>query len=211
MDCVFFSRTSGLIVARDPHHKQNLYWENIVHENVAVYQVCKEAMESQGFKLLAIILDGRRGVRELFSDIPVQMCHFHQKQIMIRYLTTRPRLAASIELLEIVRTLTTAREIDFQKALDSWHQRWEAFLKERTVDTETKRWRYTHRRLRSAYRSLQTNLPFLFTYQRFPELKIPNTTNSLEGFFFRFKELLRVHRGANANLKQKIITEILGC
>ena len=38
-----------------------------------------------------------------------------------------------------------------------------------------------HRKLRSAYRSLTTNLPFLYTYQTYPDLHIPHTTNVADG------------------------------
>jgi len=71
------------------------------------------------------------------------------------------------------------------------------------------KWHYTHRRLRSARRSIITNLPYLFTWQNYPELKIPDTTNYAESVHLRIKELLRVHRGFNSALKQKIIKEIL--
>jgi hypothetical protein len=93
--------------------------------------------------------------------------------------------------------------------LISWHDRWSSFLKERTVDLVTGRWHYTHKRLRSAYRSLRLNLPCLFTYEKYPELNIPNTTNSLDGCFAYLKELVRVHRGSRRDLKDKIIEEIL--
>jgi hypothetical protein len=48
---------------------------------------------------------------------------------------------------------------------------------------------------RSAYRSLRLNLPYLFTYEKYPELNIPNTTNSFDGCFAYLKQLVRVHRG----------------
>ena len=209
MDCVFFTRSSGLIVARDPHNKQNVHWHEITYEGASEYQRTRKQLEGQGFHVLGVILDGRKGVRELFSDIPVQMCHFHQSQIIIRYLTTKPRLEASIELLVIVKTLTYTNEDNFDKALTDWHQKWGLFIKERTIDPDHKHWHYTHKRLRSAYRSLRTNLPFLFTYQKYNKFNIPNTTNSLDGYFSRLKELLRVHRGSNMRLKHNLITEIL--
>jgi len=93
--------------------------------------------------------------------------------------------------------------------LNEWHRKWRNFLKEKTVEPGTGRWHYTHQRLRAAYRSLKSNLPYLFTYQKYPELKIPNTTNSLEGTFSRLKELVNIHRGLNSYVKKKIITEIL--
>ncbi|EKE06703.1 MAG: hypothetical protein ACD_18C00301G0001, partial [uncultured bacterium] len=52
-------------------------------------------------------------------------------------------------------------------------------------------------------------LPYLFTYQKYPELNIPNTTNSLDGYFNRLKSLLNVHRGLNLKRKMKIVFEIL--
>ncbi|MCB4782781.1 MAG: transposase, partial [Sulfurovum sp.] len=36
-------------------------------------------------------------------------------------------------------------------------------------------------KLVSAYRSLRTNLPYLFTYKKYKHLGIHNTTNSLDG------------------------------
>jgi hypothetical protein len=79
-----------------------------------------------------------------------------------------------------------------------------SFLKERTINRH-----YTHKRLRSAYRSLRLNLPCLFTYQKYPELNIPNTTNSLDGCFAYLKKIVRVHRGSSRSLKRKINEEIL--
>jgi len=138
------------------------------------------------------------------------MCHFHQKQIVKRYLTNNPKLEAGIELKNIVRFLCQTNKEDFTKNLTVWHQKWKVFLKERTYDQfNPKKWHYTHKRLRSAYGSLKINLPYLFTYQEYPDLKIPNTTNSLDGYFSHLKELVKIHRGLNKTLKYKIIDEIL--
>jgi len=126
-----------------------------------------------------------------------------------RYLTNKPKLEASIELKIIVATLTNTNEKQFTKQLNDWHEKWEEFLKEKTTNPETGRWCYTHKRLRSAYRSLKTNLPYLFTYQRYPGLNIPNTTNSLDGFFNTLKDKLNVHRGLNCKRARKVIVELL--
>jgi hypothetical protein len=56
---------------------------------------------------------------------------------------------------------------------------------------------------------LKANLPYLFTYQRHPEMDIPNTTNGLEGSFAYLKELLRVHCGIKPDLKRKMTESIL--
>lgn len=208
-DVTFFKRDFGVCVIRAPHLKQNLYFQEVQTESVDAYRQGKIDLEKLGYTFQAIVLDGRPGVRQLFSDIPVQMCHFHQKQIITRYLTNNPKLEAGIELKIIMTTLCQTNERDFTSAINNWHQKWSSFLKERTTDPLTGRWFYTHRRLRSAYRSLKINLPYLFTYQKYTELNIPNTTNSLDGCFAYLKELIRVHRGINKKLKRKIIQELL--
>jgi hypothetical protein len=194
---------------RAPHLKTNIYIQEVQTESVDTYKQGKIDLEQRGYIIQAIVLDGRPGVRQLFFDVPIQMCHFHQKQIITRYLTNNPKLEAGIELKKITATLCKTKEQDFTSVLNDWNQKWSSFLKERTIDSFTGRWFYTHKRLRSAYRSLKTNLPYLFTYQKYPELNIPNTTNSLDGCFAYLKELVRVHRGANKTLKRKIISEIL--
>ena len=208
-DVTFFSRLDGLIVFREPNLKKNVWWKFVPYERVDIYELGKQHLEHNGFTIQAIVLDGKPGVRKAFSDIPAQMCHFHQKQIVRRYLTSEPKLEASKELKSIVSILTYTNEEKFTKLLNEWYEKWKDFLKQKTINLETNRWCYTHKRLRSAHRSLKTNLPFLFTYQRFPELNIPNTTNSLDGFFNVLKGILNVHRGLNTKRKRKVIIELL--
>lgn len=208
-DTTFFSHTEGLTVFREPNLKRTVWWRQTVSEKAGVYQRGREHLEKSGFKITTVVLDGRIGNREVFRGIPVQMCHFHQKRIVTRYLTTRPKLPASQELRTIATTVPHTNETELTKQLNDWFQKWEQFLKQKTTDQNTGRWFYTHKRTRSAYRSLITNLPYLYTYQKYPELKIPNTTNSLDGYFNRLKSLLNVHRGLNPKRRYRMIVEIL--
>ena len=68
---------------------------------------------------------------------------------------------------------------------------------------------YTHKKLRSAYRSLKTNLPWLFTWYDKIDLKIPNTTNAIDGHFADLKNKLRNHNGLSLARKKKFIDEFL--
>jgi len=43
----------------------------------------------------------------------------------------------------------------FEGGLELWFTKWESFLNERTTNPETGKYHYTHKRLRSAYRSLK--------------------------------------------------------
>jgi hypothetical protein len=155
------------------------------------------------------VIDIKPGIKEVFSDVVVQACQFHQQQIITRYLTTRPKAQAGKELKHISEFLTTLDEESFTTLLEEWHKKWEAFLKERTYTPGRQHWWYTHRRIRSAYRSLNTNLPNLFSYLRYPELHIPNTNNSLEGMNSRLKQLLNNHHGLRKWRRYKLIAEIL--
>ena len=189
-DVSFFSRGDGILVFRSPQLHKNISWKFVRGENPSMYREARVMLETKGFIFQAIVLDGRKGVREVFSDIPVQMCHFHQKAILRRYLTLHPKLEAGVALQIVGRTLTFLKEKDFTQLLDEWYEKWGDFLKERTFESDGKHWHYTHKKIRSAYRSLMTNLPYLFTFERYPALHIPNTTNSLDGFFTQMKKRL---------------------
>lgn len=208
-DATFFSRSEGLLIFREPNLKQNLIWKEIHTETTGQYCQLKLELEIKGFRINAAILDGRPGVREVFGNIPVQMCHFHQVAIVRRYLTSRPKLEAAKELLFIARQLTKSNEKDFSELLLAWNNKWREFLKEKTINPFTSRWFYTHKRLRAAFRSLNNNLPYLFTYQKYPELNIPNTTNSLDGYITTLKNFIRIHRGIQKEKRSKFINQIL--
>jgi len=209
-DATFFGRIEGYLIYRIPEIQKNVYFAPIMYESIFEYQLGRLQIQKQGFGIRAITLDGRPGVRNLFSDIPVQMCHFHQKQIIRRYLTGNPKLEAGIELKAITDKLTYVTEEKFTVDFFAWCDKWDTFLKERTTDPITRKWSYTHKRVRSARRSLKNNLPFLFTYLKYPELNIQNTTNSLDGSFTWLKQKLGIHRGYTDELRDKIIEHILG-
>jgi len=168
------------------------------------------SLHTRGFNINSITVDGKAGLFHVFTGIPVQMCHFHQQAIITRYLTRKPKMAASIDLRRVVFYLNRTTQKRFTLLLELWYKRHAKFLDEKTFNPETKKWHYTHRRLRSAYRSVRSNLPYLFTYKKHPQYIIPNTTNALDGGVFSpLKTLLRVHRGISRELKKKLIVDYL--
>jgi hypothetical protein len=186
-----------------------LYWKEIITENQAVYEEARRYIEAAGFNIQAVVLDAKHGIRDVFSDRVVQICQYHQQQIVGRYLTTRPKTEAGLELKLLTDALTEIDEKLFTDLLKNWHEKWNGFLKERTFKLDGKHWWYTHKRIRAAYRSLITNLPYLFNYQRYPELNIPNTNNSLEGYFSEIKRLLHNHNGLKRWRRYRLIYAIL--
>lgn len=208
-DTTFWGRHYGVCVFRSPSRKQNLWWTEVDRELQVHYIYGRAILEERGWTFTAAVVDGRRGLATVFKDIPVQMCHFHQVQIVRRYLTQRPKTAPGKELLNITYTLRYANEHTFTLRLEQWHRTWGDYIKERTRVLGTKHWYYTHKELRKAYMSIKRNLPYLFTYQKYPELHIPNTTNTLDGSFSQLKGKLRAHAGLTKERRYKIISEIL--
>jgi len=209
LDCCFFGRGYGIILARCPGLKQNLYWKEIKTESKAVYEEARQYLEHHGFVVKAIVIDAKHGIKEVFSGLIVQICQYHQQQIIQRYLTDKPKTQAAQELKLITDALTKHNEQSLRDELEKWHDKWKLFLLERTYSEDRKHFWYTHKRLRSAYRSLRSNLPYLFNYKNHPELNIPNTNNSLEGYFSRLKQLLNNHHGLKRWRRYKLIEMVL--
>ena len=136
-----------------------------------------------------------RGLFQQLAGYRVQMCQYHQLRIVQRYLTRKPELPASVELLSIASSLTNTDKESFTGSFHEWCERWDIFLKERTYDRRTGKSYYVHKRLRSAYLSIKRNMPYLWTWYDHPETGIPNTNNSLEGMFTDLKTKLRNHAG----------------
>ena len=115
-------------------------------------------------------------------------------------------MRASKELWAITLLLVDTDRESFEGLLALWHAQLEVFLNERNIGADGKK-RYIHKKLRSAYRSLKTNLPWLFTWYDNMGLKIPNTTNAIDGHFSDLKNKLRNHNGLSTERKKKFIDE----
>lgn len=187
-----------------------LIWKHIQTEKVGDYKYLLNELLIIGYTILSVTIDGKRGVSKVFKDYPVQMCHFHQKRIVQRYITLNPKLEASQELKRIMTRLKYSDQTRFTKALDIWHIKYKDFLNEITVHQESGKSSFTHKRLVAAYNSVKRNLPYLFTYKNHNKLNINNTTNLIEGGVFSpLKILIKIHRGLGKSLKLKIVDDYL--
>lgn len=110
-DATFWGRGYGVLVIRCPRLKKNIHYHEIITETPFEYLKARKAVEAEGFVLEAAVIDGKRGVKAIFDDVPVQMCQFHQIQIVKRYLTSCPKLPAGKEL----RAITLAPTCSYGK------------------------------------------------------------------------------------------------
>jgi len=205
MDTTYFGRGFGVMVFKNSLDGVVLYKQYVRYETNALYLSGISEIIRRGIDIQAIVCDGRQGLFGLFDDIPVQMCHFHQIQIVQRYLTRNPKTQAATELKKLTLKLTKQTRGEFTDSLSDWHLRWKTYLNERSKSSSTGKTYYTHKRLRSAYLSLKKHLPYLFVYQDYKELMIPNTTNALDGQFSDLKNRLRNHNGLSKQRKMKYI------
>jgi hypothetical protein len=207
MDTTYWGRNFGVVVFKDWRTKRILWRKFVRYETLADYKEGIDWLEEHNFKIEGIVCDGLRGMFQLLSKYRIQMCQYHQLQIIRRYLTLKPELSASRELLSIANLLTNTDKEIFIGSFDAWYERWSAFLKERTVDQRTGKSYYVHKRLRSAYLSLKRNMPYLWTWYDYSEVGIPNTNNALEGIFTDLKTKLRNHAGLSKERRKKFIDE----
>ena len=158
MDTTYFGRIFGVMVFKDSISGQILFKQYVKQETNNLYLFGVKEVARRGIKIQSIICDGRKGLLNLFDGIPIQMCNFHQVATIRRYLAKKPKMQASQELWSHVLLLKNTDKESFEGGLNDWHIKWSDFLNERKIDAKGKN-RYVHKRLRSAYRSLKTNLP----------------------------------------------------
>ena len=106
MDTTYFGRTFGVMVFKDSLTGQVLHKQFVKQETNKLYLAGIEELTRKDIHIQAIICDGRKGLFQLFGEMPVQMCNFHQVAIIRRYLTKKPKMQASKELWDLVLLLS---------------------------------------------------------------------------------------------------------
>ena len=207
IDAYYRKRGDGTILFRVPEMQQNLLWYDIKYETILSYTSGVQRLVDAGWVIKVITIDGRPGtIRALEYFAPVQHCQFHQLQIITRYLTRRPKEESNQALKRVASTLTKVNRETFTELLDYWFTQYGDLLTKRTYHPAGG-WSYTHAKLRSSYRSLRRNLPYLFTHLYHPGM--PNTTNSLDGSISHLRTLQRIHRGKSFTQQDNFPGEVL--
>jgi hypothetical protein len=204
MDTTYFSDI-GVMVFKNSLDGVILFKQYVESETNYLYLFGIQEIIRRGISVQAIICDGKYGIFNVFPDIPMQMCQFHMIKIITRKLTRKPQSEAARELRKLTLKLTKMKREEFTSNLNDWYLRHKKFLQEYSISETTGKKIYTHKRLRSAYRSLKQHLSNLFVYQDYKELMIPNTTNALDGQFADLKNKLRNHNGLSKQRKMKYI------
>jgi len=195
----------GVLLALDEESGQPLYVSFIKHEKVQDYKDAITSIEERGFTIKGIVIDGKQSLFTEFAAYKIQMCQFHMKQIVKRYLTQNPKLLAARDLKSTMEHLPQKCKSEFESEYAQWKEKWKDTL-DRRSHLKSGKTQYTHRRLRSAMHSIDFYLPYLFTYQ-LPGCKgMPNTNNKIEGTFTDLKKNLNNHSGMNEENRKRFIS-----
>ena len=205
LDTTYWGRGFGVLLALDSQTGKPLYMAFVKSETVKDYADAVSSIKERGYSIRGLIIDGKKSLFKQFSDYPIQMCQFHMKQIIRRYLTLNPKMLASKELKDLSGRLHKVEENDFKKDYQQWKEKWKDTIGHKSLHKDGKM-HYTHRRLRSAMNSLNFYLPYLFTFQREDCRGMPNTNNKIEGTFTDLKKNLNNHSGLMTENRKRFIS-----
>jgi hypothetical protein len=165
-----------------------------------------------------IVCDGQKGLLKALAicwpDVIIQRCRFHAWLNIKSKLTLQPEYKASQELLQLTRDLlhitTRLQARRWKRQLKYWYRKHKKFIDERTIKYNPKqgerRWRYTHERLRSAYRQLHKITDDLLrsSYRISPRLS--HNTNHIEGGInSQIRTKLKLHRGMPQTHRMRMV------
>lgn len=168
------------------------------------YDEIKEDLDNLiklGIHIESITTDGHKSIlkaiKKSMPEVLAQRCLVHIQRMCLLWLTRYPKHPAGQELRRLVLLILKIKEendkIFWTQELHKWYGRYKDYINEKTYNTETGRYWYTHKLLRRSYFTIERALPNMFHYLSNP--KIPNTTNGIEGFFGHLKNHLDLHRG----------------
>ena len=208
LDVTYWGHNWGVLLALDDASNRPLYIAFVQAEKNSDYELAIRTIRDNGYDIRGIIIDGKRGLFTMFAAYKVQMCQYHMKQIVFRYLTKNPRLKAAVALEVLVMKLTKISKEDFINAYEEWKQTWSQVINKRSTSKRTGKEHYTHRRLRTAMHSIDFYLPYLFTYQEDGCVGMPNTNNKIEGTFTDLKKNLNTHSGMSIKNRKRFINGV---
>lgn len=151
IDTTYWKRHFGLMLFKDSTSGDNLLKYLVSRETNALYLRGISELEQQGYRILAVICDGRRHLMQKLGKYPVQLCQYHQIKIIQRYLPNNAKHPSARDLRLITSMIPQITEIQLRDFLAQWLTKWQDYYDERTFNPETGKSQYTHRRLRSAY------------------------------------------------------------
>ena len=187
LDTTHFFKTFGVMLFQDAALGRILHRKFVRNETNKDYLDGFRCIEEGGIRIKVVVCDGHVGLLQAVTPCPVQMCQFHLLLIGRRLLTNKPHSSAGIELLALMKNMFSIGKEEFIAGFDKWCDEWKEFLDERRLLISGKTI-YTHRRLRTARRSVKAHLKWLYTYKEYLELRYPIRQISWKDLTHNLKE-----------------------
>jgi len=205
-DTVYVKWVWALTIFNSGYYRKPILWIWSKHERKEIYIQWFKILENKWWIIKWVVIDIMRWLKNYLEskNIYVQYCTFHQKMAIRRYLTKNPKLEQNKDLKDIWLCIWKCKLKTIKKWLDDWYKRNKDWLSEKNEN-----WSYVHEKTRKAYRSLKTNLPNLYTYEKYPELWFENTNNLSEWINSIIKNKLGIHRWLKWKVKKNIINYLL--
>ena len=219
-DTTYFGKRSdkteldGLMAFVDNLTGQVLWFKFLKNETNSDYQEGLKYLESKGFEILGVVSDGRRGLANIFKKYPYQVCQFHIQKGISTLLTKNPKSQAGKDLNTINKTFIKDKltSQEYIQKIQNHLKNYQEYINEMSDVDPTK---YKHQRHRKALNKLKNNLKHMFTHQQpiidnpnTTNMKIPNTTNHIDGGLFSpMKNLLKNHNGLSKEHRKTLIIQ----
>jgi hypothetical protein len=208
--------TAVCLIARTPRYVSN--WQWAPWESSATWGTLLATLPPPA----VVVCDGQKGVllaiARHWPEARIQRCLFHVWQNVRAKLTLRPQTTAGQELLAHFRAIwqveTAEQAAVWRLVFTHLYAAHLSFITERTYVAQPlpgqRKWWYTHRGVRSAYRQIAGLLAsrqlFTFLDRSLTAEAVPRTTNHVEGGInAQLKEQLKLHRGLNQPHQQRLV------
>ena len=199
LDGTYFKRTNCLIVVIDNLSDQAIANRYCAKENYATaYSIFKELSDKQ-VDPITITTDGNTSVilaiKKVWPDTIIQRCLVHIQRQGLSWLRRYPKSQAAKDLRLLLLTVTNIKDHKqkqtFINSFNNWEKKYGKFVL--SLSSSDKVYSDLQRT-----RSLIIHaLPNMFHYLE--DSNIAPTTNKIEGYFSRLKEIYRRHRGMSKN------------
>lgn len=198
-----------LMVFKDAMTTEILLTKIVTYETNDEYYSWIESLITDWRIIKAMVVDWRKWLVTRERWFPVQLCNFHQQQVVRRLISNNPKTQAWRDLKAINNIIHQTEQESFELWLSERYNKHHEFVNERWINSKWKHY-YIHKKLRSAYNSLKRNAKYLFVYQQyFDVIDIPNTTNGLEWLFSHLKYKVNLHRWLREDRKKKLALELI--
>lgn len=206
-DGTFLFRRCSLIAIMDAASGKIIHGQYGIHENsLPQLQTCFFHLRNKGLMPVSCTVDGNpqvmRALKTVWPNIIIQRCLVHIQRQGLMWCRKNPSRLDAKKLrklfLQVVKIHTIPQRNNFLDSVNLWEKQYGSKI----ANSPERGWVFSD--LKRARSMLLNALHHMFHYLHNPA--IPNTTNSLEGYFARLKNHYRQHRGLSPLYRSNYFT-----